>query len=259
MNEAGDIPPDLLARIEAYYGGDMPPEEMARFREELRDQPQLAAQVAAWEAVYRHGLRPDPADREEDERLRRHFRELEQQLPPVGAARRSLPLVWLSLAAGVLFLLLAGWFLLQSPNAEEQLAESNFAWLPRDEQRLGPGEAGQQGLSAYDQQQYARAFPLLVEGVAEGSIDSVNLIYAGVAAVGAGRPEEARTILTDLLTAEAYPLREGEIRFYLALAELKLGNPSAAVAQLDLITLERGMMANRVRRLRNELAARAEE
>ena len=241
MGAEFDIPPELLAEIDAYYGGELSPQASTALRQRLLADPELTRAAAHYEALYRHGLRPatDTADRAA---LRESLHRLEASLDPVPVATRSLGR-WPRLAAAaavILFCLLAGWWLLDRPDPNVQLARDNFEWLPREALRLGPKEDAQRGLKAYDQYDYATALPLLREGVASGVIDSVNLMYAGVSALAIGDAETGRQLLTEVLDTGRYPYEEGDIRYFLGLAELELNNLTAARQQfrqsLDLET-----------------------
>ena len=251
--EAGDpLDPELLADVEAYYSGDASDETVARLRARLAADPQLAAAVAAWEAVYRQGVRRSSETERTRAELRATFNTIAAQAPPlpVRSPVRSM-FTWLAVAAAVLALVIAGWWVFRAApvDAAPPLAEEYFAWLPRQEALLGPAEDAAAGLLAYDRQEYATAYPLLTRGVAAGSLDSVNLLYAGVAALGAGRSEEAREVLTTLLETDRYPVEEGELRYYLALAELRLGDRAAARRQLRQLIGDSSRIAVRAREL----------
>lgn len=235
MNPTDPLGPELLGEIEAYYDGELSDDAAGRLRERLRDDPALAAAVAEWEKVYRVGLTPSAEDLRDREELRTKFSAIATSRPAAEATVRKISSrAWLAAAAGVLILLAAAWWVFLRPaDPAAQLAEENFVWLPREGATLGPREDAESGLVAYDLQEYARAYPLLIEGVANGQLDSVNLLYAGVAALGADLPREARQALTDLLETGRYPLEEGELRYYLALAELQGGDAGAAASRLS--------------------------
>ncbi|MCP9234841.1 tetratricopeptide repeat protein [Lewinella sp. JB7] len=235
MTPPDRLTPELLAQIEAYYDGELPTEAADRLRERLGQDETLARQVAEWEAVYRYGLRDQAS--QEDEDLRNTFRSFEAEMataaPP--AVVRKLPVRrWLAVAAAVLLLLAAGWWILPRPDPAARLAEENFTWLIRDDARLGPQrDEDPTGVIAYDNSRYAEAYPKIIAAVANGTLDSLNLLYAGVAAFGAGEPERARELLRELLDSGNYgSFDEAAVRYYLALAELKLGNVAAAREQL---------------------------
>ena len=226
----------ILAQLEAYYDGELTAEETTRLRERLATEPELAARVARWEAVHRHGLLAPPSPAEEQQRLRQKLSAFEAELQGGEAQVRSLPVRrWWLVAASVLVLLLAGYWWLQRPTATQQLAEEYFEWLPRQEAMLGPAVDAAAGLLAYDRQEYEQAYPLLIQGVANGVLDSVNLLYAGVAALGVGEPEVATGVLQELLATGRYAMEEGELRYYLALAALQSGEREEALRQLTLI------------------------
>lgn len=236
MGAEFNIPADLLAEIDAYYAGELSPQASATLRQRLLADPELTRAAAHYEALYRHGLRFDgPGAVGERAGLRDTLHQLEASLDPVPVATRT-PRLWPRLAAAaavILLCLLAGWWVLDRPGPNVQLARDNFAWLPREGARLGPAEDVRYGVSAYDQQEYATALPLLREGVAAGAIDSINLLYAGVSALAVGEAQTARDLITEVLTTEQYPYDEADMRYYLGLAELELDNPSAARQQLQ--------------------------
>ena len=247
MIESDDLPEDILAQIEAYYDGSLTAAEAAALRKRLRNDPQLAAIAAEWETVHRHGLLGPAGGTEERERLRRIFAEEEARHAPITATRRTMGRQWWLIAAAVALLLIAGYWLFGQPSPAEQLARERFAWLPRQEATLGPADDAQRGLLAYDRQQYAEAYPLLRDGVANGVLDSVNLLYAGVAALGAGEAGEARALLTALLDTGRYPYEEEDLRYYLALAALREDDVVGARGYLE------GQAGPRVEALRGEV------
>ena len=248
MNLQDDLPEHLLRQLEAYYDGTLDATELARLKQQLRQDPDLATLAAEWESVYRHGLLAEAGGAKERERLRRVLAEEEARHPPITARQRKLGTKWWLLAASFALLLVAAYWLIARPSPAERLAQERFAWLPRQEATLGPAEDAQRGLLAYDRQQYAAAYPLLRDGVADGVLDSVNLLYAGVAALGAGEAATARELLTSLLATERYPLEEDNLRYYLALTALELGDIPAARDYL-----QRGGAGPRVEALREEV------
>ena len=260
MNSLPHIPSQLLAQLEDYYDGTLPAAEANRLRSQLRKDPALAAAVAEWEAVYRHGLRrPPPAD-DAALLLRERFAALEAELPRPSAAeppptRRRPPRgIWL-IAATILLVFGLGWWLFRGSPPAEQLARNSFTWLPRQEATLSPAEDAQAGLRAYDRQDYATAYPLLLDGVAAGELDSINLLYAGVAALGAGEVATAQTALLEVLDTERYPLAEPEIRYYLGLAYLQDGDTDAGTRVLQTVAQTENSFAERARKVLQALTA----
>ena len=185
---------------------------------------------------------PSPPTPTDDATLRERFATLEAEFPrPTAAAaaadrprrRRRRPRWGWLIAATALLVIGLGWWLFRGPSPVQQLAQDSFTWLPRQEATLGPAEDAQVGLRAYDRQEYAMAYPLLLEGVASGQLDSINLVYAGVAALGAHEPATARDALQKVLTTGRYPLAESEIRYYLGLAYLQLEDIGAGTQVLS--------------------------
>ncbi|THH40702.1 tetratricopeptide repeat protein [Neolewinella litorea] len=249
-----DLPDDWAAEIEAYYAGELSPESERDLRDRLNGDPALAAAAAQHEALYRRGLQPERPTLVERERLRESLRSLERELPPVAVKANEPPRrmrLWLAIAASLLLPVLL-WLFLARPDPNAGLMADHFFWLPRQDALLGPDEE-RDGRTLYDVRDYEAAYPSLRDSVAAGSLDSVNLLYAGVAAIGSGHPAEAREMLTNLLDTGRYPLEEDAIRYYLALAELMLGQDTAAEAQLRAMTGQDPELSVRADRLLQKL------
>ena len=251
MKDQADPTNTLYARIEAYYDGALSEPEIARLRAELQARPELAAAAAEYEAVHRHGLQIGPTELAERAVLRQQLRAIdaaEDRRSP-GARPRFRQL--LAIAATVLLLVAAGWWFLRTPNTNPRLAEEYFVWLPREEARLGPAEDAARGLAAYDRQEYETAYPLLLSGVANGVLDSVNLLYAGVSALGINRPQDARRHLNELLATRRYPLIAADLHYFLGLAALYLDDREEARREL---TAARGTQSRNAQRAEQLLA-----
>ncbi|NJB84430.1 tetratricopeptide (TPR) repeat protein [Lewinella marina] len=250
-----ELPEAWAAEIEAYYAGELSPAAEADLRQRLAHHPELAELVFREEVLYRDGLNPGPAALAERQRLRQNLGELERNLPPVMAPahRRRPPVRWLAVAAGLLLVVLAWWLLRPAEDPTARLATEAFAWLPRQDALLGPGDEVRDGRTLYDVQRFEEAYPALREEVASGTIDSINLLYAGVAALGAKEPAAARELLTNLLQSGRYPEDEAAIRYYLGLAELQLGNRAAAVEQLNALPDQDPQLTQRARELLQRL------
>ncbi len=232
------LSPELLSELEAYYAGRLSDEAVRHLRSRIVGDADLAAAVEQWEAVLRHGLlTPAPEALAERRRLRVSLAGLEAKQPRLRAARpaRS-PYRWWGLAAAVLLVVLAAWWLLDRRDAATLLAYEYFTWEPREEALLGPEADDADPLLAYDREEFTTAWPLLVRDIGVGRLDSVNLLYAGVAALGAGEPREAKALLSTLIDLDRYPYERPAAHYHLALAELQLGRVNAARAQLRLVT-----------------------
>lgn len=249
MQERIDSSDELFAHIESYYDGALPGPEEARLRARLQADPELAAAAAAFEAVHRYGLRIGPEEIAEREALRQRLRAIEAAEPAPRLRSRPRYRRLSAVAAAVLLLIAAGFWYFHSSSTNPRLAEEYFVWLPREEARLGPGEDAALGLAAYDRQEYETAYPLLLGGVANGALDSVNLLYAGVAALGSNRPADARRHLRELLATGRYPLQAPDLHYYLGLAALYLDEMEEARRELTAASGSRSRNAQRAEQL----------
>ncbi len=232
------LSPELLSELEAYYEGRLSEDAVRRLRTHIAGNAELAAAVEQWETVLRHTLlTPAPDEIAEGRRPRATLAGLEAEQPRLVAVRSPRSAYrWLGLAAAVLLVLLAAWWLLDRRDAATLLAYDYFVWEPRQEARLGPQTDQTDPLLAYDREDYTTAWPLLVRDIGSGTLDSLNLLYAGVSALGAGKPREAKTLLTSLIELQRYPYEMPAAHYYLALAELQLGRVGAAREQLRLVS-----------------------
>ena len=246
---------ELFARIEAYYDGELSESEVEQLRAQLRAQPELMAAAADYEAIHRYGLHVGASEREERAALRRRIHAIAaEEATPKPLARRRLARLS-AIAATFLLLVAAGYWYIQSANRNPRLAEEYFVWLPREEAMLGPIDDAARGLAAYDRQEYETAYPLLLSGVANGVLDSVNLLYAGVAALGSNRPLDARRHLSELLATGRYPLEAPDLHFYLGLAALYLDEKDEARRELAAARGTSSRNAERAEQLLSRLSA----
>ena len=251
MKDQADPSNTLYARIEAYYDGELSEPEIARLRDELQANPELAAAAADYEAVHRYGLQIGQAELAERAELRQRLRAIDAAEVRPSLKARPRFRQYVGIAAAVLLLVAAGWWFLRTPNTNPRLAEEYFVWLPREEARLGPAEDAARGLAAYDRQEYETAYPLLLSGVANGALDSVNLLYAGVSALGINRPLDARRHLSELLATRRYPLVAPDLHYFLGLAALYLDDKEQARREL---TAARGTQSRNAERAEQLLA-----
>lgn len=245
MKPTNELPDDIAERLEAYYEGELSDTQTADLRRRIdRDGHHRAA--ARYEAILRRGLHaPAGSDTKGDADLRRTLADLED-----GHAKKKSGRRWGPVLVATALLLLAAfaiYYLTSATSAEERVVADNFVWLPRQEATLGAQENAERGLAAYDRQEYGLAYPLLQQGVADGVLDSVNLLYAAVAALGDDKPAPARDLLNELLAGGRYPMETNNVRYYLALAELQLGGRERATELLQANVDEGGEMSERSR------------
>ncbi|SEQ59128.1 anti-sigma factor [Neolewinella agarilytica] len=195
-----------IALLEAYTYGEISPEAEAELRGRLEEDADFAAAVRRWELVEREGfvIEPSVATRAAvADALNRE---------KTGTEERSSGIPWWWYILGALtvgLLAYGGWSLLHQPSTAPATAPENaptevqadgpyadlvreyFRHLPSENFHLGSEETlEERALAAYEARDYATALPLLLETVEMGG-DSLNLLYAGVAALGLGDGEAA--------------------------------------------------------------------
>lgn len=235
--------------LEAYTYGEVSGEEERSLRERILANPEFASAVRQWELVEREGFVATPTQETRD--MVKAALEGKRIDPPAGGSSGS----WLRyVIVGILLLLAAllAWKWLADAGATsaapppppmEQPSETNvyadlakeyFRHLPSENFHLGSEETlEERALAAYEERDYETALPLLLETVEQGG-DSLNLLYAGVAALGMGDGEGA-SILSRIDTTELGRFND-EIFFYLSLGMLGNGKINEAKFFLENIS-----------------------
>ena len=126
-----------------------------------------------------------------------------------------------------------------------------FAHLPRDNANLS--DTGDTGQEAYDRKDYKRAYTALLEEVAAGG-DSLNIIYAGVAAIGSGQAGKAIPLLQPLLASDNWKLYHAEVRWYLALAYLDQEQSGQAAELLQELIASNGAYSAEAKKLMAQMS-----
>lgn len=207
-----------IIKLEALWQGALDSTERAALEKQLQEDSDFQQAAEEWKLIVSEGFLPPQEELEEQEEIKKRMQAYAQEaeIDSVAEAERPFRIrrLYIGLAAAVLLLLL--WLgPLGRVLGPSSPADNFFAHLPRDNANLSdPGDAGKQ---AYDRQTYKRAYTALLQDVASGG-DSLNLIYAGVAAIGSGQAEKAIPILEPLLNANNWQLYRSEIGWYLALS-----------------------------------------
>lgn len=214
-----------IFQLEALWQNSLESSEKEALEKRLQEDTEFQKAAADWKLIVTEGFLPPTGEQKELAEIKARMlgyaekdeaiaegeqeKEVKSERKPIirrlyiglAAAAALLLLLWLGPLKGLLF-----------PNSP---SEQFFAHLPRDNANLsGDGETGQQ---AYDRKAYKKAYTALLAEIAAGG-DSINIIYAGVAAIGSGQPEKAIPLLEPLLSSENWRLYEAEISWYLALA-----------------------------------------
>jgi tetratricopeptide (TPR) repeat protein len=203
-----------IALLEAYTYGEISPEAETSLRERLAGDTDFAASVRRWELLEREGFVVEPTE------ATRAAVTAALEKPTDLPVRKP----WWRYLFGFLLLsgmAFVGWQLSQEPssapasappaelpaestesaqdNIYADLVDEYFRHLPSENFHLGSEETlEERALAAYEARDYAKALPLLLETVEMGG-DSLNLLYAGVAALGLGDGEKAISAFAGVL------------------------------------------------------------
>lgn len=202
--------------LEAYTYGEVSGEEERSLRDRILGDPEFASAVRQWELVEREGFVATPTQETRD-LVKAALGKKRIDQPP-GSSSGS----WFRyVIIGILLLLAAllAWKWFADPGATStapppppteqtsettvyaDLAKEYFRHLPSENFHLGSEETlEERALAAYEERDYETALPLLLETVEQGG-DSLNLLYAGVAALGMGDGEDALIYLNAILSS----------------------------------------------------------
>ncbi len=214
-----------IFQLEALWQNSLEPSEKEALEKRLREDADFHKAAEDWKLIVTEGFLPPTEEQKELAEIKARMLGYAEKGEAIAVDKKEKaekvgrkPIIrrlYLGLAAAAALLLLLWLGPLKELLLPNSPSEQFFAHLPRDNANLsGDGESGQQ---AYDRKAYKKAYTALIEEVAAGG-DSLNIIYAGVAAIGSGQAEKAIPLLEPLLSAKNWQLYEAEIRWYLALA-----------------------------------------
>lgn len=235
-----------IVALEALWQGQLQHPEKTTLEKRLVEDQVFFQAAQAWKKLSQEGFKPTQAESEALNRIKNRLRNYDSakviniqestkkrlQEQPFKNRR----ILYLSLAAAIILLLLwlsplNTWLQPISPYKQ------HFAHLSRDNANLGTDI--QSAEEAYDLKQYGKAYPGLLAAVAENG-DSLNYLYAGVAALGSNQAEAARVIFETVLNKPNWALYQNEIRWYLALAYLEGKRIEEARPLLQVLYQEQG-------------------
>lgn len=217
-----------ITKLENYWNGQLAPSEQTELEKRLAEDTAFRDAAAEWQFIIREAFMPPKEEVAEAAEIKKRLLSYQEdqnstkQTAVESKPKRSLSVSWIAigLAIAAALLLLLWLNPLNSALQEQRPSDGFFAHLSRDNANLS--DEGPLGRQAYDQHQYAKAYPALVAEVEAGG-DSLNLIYAGVAAIGSGQADKAIALLEPLVNAKSWSFYQSEIRWYLALAYLDNG------------------------------------
>ena len=256
--------------LEAYTYGEISPVAEADLRERLKQDADFAAAVRRWELLEREGFVTAPSKNTRAAVEEALEKQPDQKMEPPVKKPWWWYLLGLLLVVG---LVVAVWSLFVKPSsapaaappsevpaeslesAQDQvyadLVDEYFRHLPSENFHLGSAETlEERALAAYEARDYETALPLLLETVEMGG-DSLNLLYAGVAALGSG---DGKNPLKEIVVNTNSSLSgfEEEIVYYQALIFLNKGDVESSYNVLEKNDSERILnLKTRVDEIRN--------
>jgi len=228
MKELSDLDIQLL---EDFWNGQLSDTKKQEVENRLNKDAAFRTLANEWQLLFTQARIAPKEEVEEASQIRDRLLNYAEEEKGTNKIRSIRPIYYLLSAAAAVALILL-WLNFNDSLFEKDPASRYFTHLSRDNANLSPGiESGE---DAYDQKKYDRAYTLLLEEVAAGN-DSLNLIYASVAAIGSNQAEKAILILAPLVNTESWQLYQSEIQWYLALAYLQEGESEKASRLLKTI------------------------
>lgn len=242
-----------IIKLEAMWQGALDSTAQAALEKQLQEDPDFQQAAEEWKLIITEGFLPPEEEQQEraeiKQRLLQYASDSEITSTVAEPHKEQRPIrmrrLYIGLAAAIILVLL--WLgplgRILGPSSP---ADNFFAHLPRDNANLSdPGDVGKQ---AYDQKTYKKAYLALLQDVATSG-DSLNLIYASVAAIGSAQAEKAIPILEPLLDATNWQLYRSEIGWYLALAYVYEGQNDQAINLLEKMAGKDGEYSTEARAL----------
>lgn len=245
-----------IFQLEALWQKSLDPSEKEALEKRLEEDAEFQKAAEDWKLIVTEGFLPPTEEQNELAEIKARMLDYAQTSEATPKQEKNKeekseqkPIIrrlYIGLAAAAALLLLFWLGPLKGLLLPNSPSEQFFAHLPRDNANLsGDGETGQQ---AYDRKAYKKAYTALLAEVAAGG-DSLNIIYAGVAAIGSGQAEKAIPLLEPLLSSENWQLYEAEIRWYLALAYVDQQQWEQATKLLQAIDQANGPYSNQAKEL----------
>jgi tetratricopeptide (TPR) repeat protein len=184
--------------IEAYFDGEVSPEEASRFDQRIQEDPEFAEEVADYLGALAALRAANGEERKE------RFRELYRQGAGTerrGVARRMNSRRWVafSAAAVVLGMLALAWLLYLRPGNAAQLADryirQNLASLPL---KMGRLDSVQAGIDLYNQGKFAGALARFEAVLLADTLNPTALLNAGIVSLRMESYDKALDYFTKL-------------------------------------------------------------
>jgi len=242
--------------LEDYWANRLTEEAKKQLEKRLEEDMDFQKAAAEWELIVTEGVIPPESEAEELNVIKERLLSYNSQetTPEAKVIKRQrftqnrLIYIGLGIAASIAILL---WVNPLGIGSTSSSYDAFFTHLSRDNANLS--NEAVDGKKAYDENNYELAYPALLEEVAAGG-DSLNLIYAAVAAIGSQQSEKAIPILEPLVDNTNWEFYQTEIKWYLALAYCKADNSAKARTILENIINEKGTYATEAQALLEEIS-----
>ncbi len=218
------------AQIEKYLSGLMTAAEQEAFEASFQDDPLLEAELREYllakGSIFQAGLEAEKA------KLDALFDEADSDVEPGSAGNHPFrPQLWLSIAAAVLLLMVAGYFFLGNKPQPEELFATYYEAPAAPEQMGAPGIDSllQLAHGHFNQQNYPEAIQLYTQ-VTQLNGRAESWQYLAYSYLAQGKSQLA----IEAFLNDTQPTDMSE--WYLALAYLQAGNSDQARESLQAIT-----------------------
>ena len=220
-----------LELLEAYYQGSLSKEEVRTLEKRMEADSAFQEEAREWLFILAEGFQPTSNELERRTTLKSKLEAIEAGMSSQGKPT-SISMhasMWKIAMAACLVLIVGLYFVFNSQEKEwdiPHLPIENAAVLST---QLSPGE------QAYEAKNYDKAWPLLVEEI-QSPNDSLNMLYAGVAALQAGEPGKALEYLGYIVRSPEWIDYRPEADWYRALSYLVLDDWETAKIVLEQIS-----------------------
>ena len=234
--------------LEAYLSGEMSESERIAAQAKIKENPEIQAQLSDLEDMY------TVLKVHNRNLLKKTLQKADQETKSRTAAPKQVFMKYaIGIAASIILLFVAYWFL-QSSSSPQELFAAHFEPYPNYE--IVRGEENQNSFSkamyAYDQNDYRNAISLMESLLEKESKQEDLLLYLGVAYLANQQTQSAIQTLQELhqLPSQKY---EAQSNWYLAMAYLQSGNAEQAKIYLKKLIEESSTYQEKAQKILKQL------
>lgn len=249
-----------IATLEAYYNHELSATDISQLKKRIAQDASFKKAVQKWEELWVLAFTPTQEEQQMAIKHKAYLKTVEAQIKAQQSKTPTLvqPYVWKSLLALLVLALLFIVWKTKSDHAPATPTTNNnqviaqatdipyFMHLDRDDLNLSTSKT--KALAYYDQKNYQQAWPLLQQNL-EGPQDSIQLLYAAVAAIASEQPRVAIQALKALDASDTFVYYNNEIHYYLALAYIQTQEKNKADSLLHLLLEGSNNYSNNAKKL----------